>query len=107
MIIPYAKPGYEIPDTYCENYDNNGSLEKLNEGFRVEDDTEFPSVFKLEVGKNILVNGNGAPVSFFTQYDPIRISACHGYALPDKEKFDGRFENLLTEGENFRLTGDE
>lgn len=106
-IVPTAKPGYAIPDTYCKNYDNNGNLIKSEGGFRVEDNTAFPAVFRLEVGKNILVNGNGAGVFYFTPYDQITFAAGDGYTLPDEEKFKSKFENLRAKGGKFALIGDQ
>jgi uncharacterized repeat protein (TIGR02543 family) len=102
-VVAHIAPGYGFPEGYFENI---GGLRKLKDGFGIGGNTEFPSVFRLETGENVLVNGKRTPVTFLTPADSVGLDAAEGYSLPEGKDFSV-FENIDAGGGKYKLKGDQ
>ncbi|MDD3379215.1 MAG: InlB B-repeat-containing protein [Candidatus Methanomethylophilaceae archaeon] len=74
--------GYSLPSTFRSNI--SGLITACEGGYKITGNVAFPSISKLTVGNNVLVNGTGEnSVIYVCSTDPLSISAKAGYSLPD------------------------
>jgi len=72
--------------TVPQNYNSNlpVTVKVVSGGYMVKDNTAFPSLSLISVGKNVVANGIGDDRSFFVcQTDVINITPKSGYSIPD------------------------
>ncbi|MDY0224935.1 MAG: hypothetical protein RBR05_06050, partial [Candidatus Methanomethylophilaceae archaeon] len=82
VITIESASGYSLPSTFRSNI--SGLITACEGGYKITGNVAFPSISKLTVGNNVLVNGTGEnSVIYVCSTDPLSISAKAGYSLPD------------------------